>query len=1156
MENRAMELFRVSVSRSATNTSLAASAVAQSSFRVTSASPGSSPLALGLEAEENSAERMPSPGLRGAALLQEAEQQPKQQPRQQLGEPFARTTLTSPALSLRADSPSFVRSLLQSPPRVRPTSELLPTRAAMDVPRSAPMFVHAEEDVPHAAHACLSESTAQPQSSVASPKLGNPTHGDSTTFNVPGSVPSAATVRSEEKAARSTTCHVCPLCGISVVLVGTFVEHQLQWNEHVASWMHQRNLQLRAAAQRKGRGPVESATWALTPPLSSGLLHTTGDISASPVLLQPEDTSPGAISLLRAMAFPTRAEGVKAEAFAPSPEHAGRETVSFITSPPHVHKKLFVAGNSASASENNNSGEEHMEGCHTEDAPAPFWTEGNPRRKALPREMSSGAPPPAEQRSGGAPSNDGSSSRAAAAQEADHVASSEVSESASLREELARRKERQLERTLAAFLMKREGQQLLDCFRRWFNLMFVRTVNGSSLLHGSPPTRGPAANAAAASDSAGIRSGKEVSLLGCNAAEEQREETSARATSSHPGHEPKWDKQTRDKRTTGDGGREGAFMASQFKDFAHVLGSSSSSSVEVEVAKTDVSWHIQRSVRQPHHGGEGDSDGASPSGSLESDTSIQEMLSSLTPRLQERVRTVLRGEPRRSRAFPKTSKALSSMRCSLPVQVPSPTGPSLLVSGGDSRGAPSSPTAQAAQSGLEDVMQGRSESRLGASSLSSTRTGPCQRCGAEGDIKLESYLTQGLHTATEVDEAGMQGIPAAMGVATRNVSPPPAEPAAVPWLRQGDPLGRSSGDTVSAGVRDSPLRSHSRSSLEGHPKSPSKREALASSPSRRRDWPAQGAEETADLAARESCAPQPFLLHQRRSGRRSSRSSSRPQARREEALLRRGRAEETFRGIPGEYYCYYNAAYHRVLDPTAEVYYDARGRRLPFFVVRRSSSATTSPTRWPTATTHPQSPLGPGRLNPYCSVCVGRYCLVLVDEHMQPVAVPPSRQRGAFGNGDEAHGAVCPGRSARSPTPRGARNPLLPRTPRPLPRRTVSRGRQDSPASSQLASRCAPATGNNFAAATVSEHASVRPNPASDAPLSGSGARDETQQESVPEEAKWLRRQERRLRRRVKSLLWRELPQCRGSQQWVEYLTSLKETIKILEALRSGADVH
>ncbi|PWU98985.1 hypothetical protein C4B63_10g469 [Trypanosoma cruzi] len=171
---------------------------------------------------------------------------------------------------------------------------------------------------------------------------------------------------------------------------------------------------------------------------------------------------------------------------------------------------------------------------------------------------------------------------------------------------------------------------------------------------------------------------------------------------------------------------------------------------------------------------------------------------------------------------------------------------------------------------------------------------------------------------------------------------------------------------------------------------------------------------------------------------------------------------------------------------------------------------------------------------------------------MRPITVTPRRQRGASGGNGEAHTCVCPGRSARSSPSRGMREAFTRKKALQSPRRTSSWERKDSSFPSPLPHSFPLAMKSDSTGATTSGHASASPKLVSAAPFGDSKA-PETSQDPVPEENKRLRRLERDLRRRVKSLLWRELPQCRGSQQWVDYLTSLKEVLQMLEALRSAA---
>ncbi|PWU98986.1 hypothetical protein C4B63_10g468 [Trypanosoma cruzi] len=376
----------------------------------------------------------------------------------------------------------------------------------------------------------------------------------------------------------------------------------------------------------------------------------------------------------------------------------------------------------------------------------------------------------------------------------DYAASSEHSGSASPR------RERQLECTLAKFLIQKEGRQLLACFRRWFNFVLVRMMSDSSLLIRTSSKRGPAAAADLVEEAFSTVSAKpkcgEESLLHSSAVTlEKREDAALPAASSHIENDQQREDQRLNKTATGDGEREGPFMASRVKDFAHVVGSSSSSSVEMEMARTDVSWYVHRTVRPLHRGSGGGSGEGLRTSPWESDTSIEEMLSTLTPDLQERVRAVLSGEPERSRAFPKTSEALNTIRYPSLGPNLSPGGPRVLDTDGNHSISSSFPMAHVTRSGSGEVMQGIIDPQKGSSSSLSTHAGPIGRRPTGGDAK-----------------PGNQEVPILMDVEALNFPSPPAELSGMPPLRQEEPLGRLSGETAPVEVRDSPsyLRVRSR----------------------------------------------------------------------------------------------------------------------------------------------------------------------------------------------------------------------------------------------------------------------------------------------------------------------------------------------------------
>ncbi|PWU98987.1 hypothetical protein C4B63_10g467 [Trypanosoma cruzi] len=315
MSHQAKELFRVNVSRgSAADNPSTASVTAHSSFKGGSTSPWPSSLAAGSEAQGNLAEKTLPRTPSGAALLHDSQRQKKdKQNHHHHQQPNVRTAPNSSVLSLRVESPSFVMSRPHTPPRIRPTSELPPTRDATSVLRGMPTALKASDDTLHDFPARPPQAPAQPRGLDALHTIDTSTHETRAASQPAMPVSSTVAVMGEEKTVRSTICRVCSLCGISVVLVGTFVEHQQQWNEHVDSWAHQRNVQLRALARREDFISMESTDVASSPPLSQGMIRTLGEISASPVLLQKEEASAMAISPLRAIFFPHRADGIQAD---------------------------------------------------------------------------------------------------------------------------------------------------------------------------------------------------------------------------------------------------------------------------------------------------------------------------------------------------------------------------------------------------------------------------------------------------------------------------------------------------------------------------------------------------------------------------------------------------------------------------------------------------------------------------------------------------------------------------------------------------------------------------------------------------------------------------------------------------------------------------
>lgn len=229
-----------------------------------------------------------------------------------------------------------------------------------------------------------------------------------------------------------------------------------------------------------------------------------------------------------------------------------------------------------------------------------------------------------------------------------------------------------------------------------------------------------------------------------------------------------------------------------------------------------------------------------------------------------------------------------------------------------------------------------------------------------------------------------------------------------------------------------------------------------------------------------------------------------------------------FHGVPGGFYTYDSGRYYRVPDGQLPLRGEGGG---PLFVVGDRSHRTKCGSGF----------LGPKRLNPYCTVCRRKYNLVLVDIDMRPLRWASPRTAGLeqFGDCRTHHGRVFGGpasaglnaavtyRTRGEGLPRQHRamfvparfrrpkSPLPPSPPPPLP---PSPPLVDSP--------------------TAHTAAKVVPTLEGDAHMHR------------------LHRQERRLRRRVKELLWKELPAHREGGRWADYFHTLSEGLLALEGTR------
>ncbi|KEG14917.1 megakaryocyte stimulating factor [Trypanosoma grayi] len=1168
MDANGRDLFRVNVSRgSGADSSLTASIAAPSTPRGASATPLSTPAGGGAPAHH---------------------QHSQQQQQQRIS---MRTPLGSPPLSLRGDSPSIVLSHPASPPRVRPTDELPPTRDANNVMHSAPTVVKEEESLYHLPTSQSSPSAIRSPVPVALPTFVNSVSSGFSVARAPTTVfTPTAKADKEEIPMRTTTCRVCSLCGTAVLLVGTLVEHQQQWKEHVGSWVHQRNLQLRSAAENCGARAPARAVAMTSPPLSPTVLKALEEITASPVAAGTDNTS--AESVLFPHSAPEVAEMLEAQR--KSHKSLSQNTMRHTASPPdavkNMYKGLFLEGSRHGSSSGDEDEKETPSWARTGEptAQAGRWQEKvmlqeEPHRQrhvSLQRVHTNNMGTASRTRNHQQDSGDGSSSTDSALE--------------SLIQRREQKKERQLERTLTRFMVKKERQQLLVLLRRWYNIMFLRVLHNSS-------SRKEAATVPTVADPSAAKQMDVKESEGCTpssaaAAIEGSDDASVPAVAPQPTPaeaRPNRSKNRKphEKRTTGASEHGAPFMASRVKDFAHLVGSSFSSSVEMEVAKTDVSWFIHRTT--PNHQREDVEDkrsGGAYACSLGSDSSIEEMISSLAQPSQERVRAALQGEPLRSCAFPKTSEALGFLRSSVTTASYWPSG----FVGGSCGSSASYPMAHVMQSVLEETGHEGQERHPSVASTTVKRN-------TTEETSTDACAPQETYTATLTREAEEQPLSRATDVAAEMVQQQQRQQK---QQHSQEPTTIETVTTTTTTIADA--AQHASSYAERSVGRTANDTNSCEDPSQTvRHLDQEGLLKESQLTPADDHSPSPPLEHDAgdcdvvgspdtdgyQGYATNVPSSSSPPHRAAECdgssppppplHTRRGRwtrdtTENAFRGVPGEYYCYYDGAYHHVRDPTSDMYCDAWGQRLPMYIVRRGESPARSPTRrnW-RPTTRPRSPLGPSRLNPYCDVCVARYNLVWVGEDMQPVAPTPARKRRTASETERGSACVCSSTRAQSLSS----SPRRLRRPDPLvfahpPHRGLSdglrKGRRRSAAAAvhqqdevqeqqqqeqhaRGLQRDLPDEGDTQRDGRTADTLSgaTELHNTNGAWSSNDGVRG-VMHDVSPEGEAWLRRQERRVRRRMKLLLWHDLPESRGSHQWVEYLTSLKEATQMLEALRRG----
>ncbi|CAD2213393.1 hypothetical protein ADEAN_000083400 [Angomonas deanei] len=222
----------------------------------------------------------------------------------------------------------------------------------------------------------------------------------------------------------------------------------------------------------------------------------------------------------------------------------------------------------------------------------------------------------------------------------------------------------------------------------------------------------------------------------------------------------------------------------------------------------------------------------------------------------------------------------------------------------------------------------------------------------------------------------------------------------------------------------------------------------------------------------------------------------------------------SFRGVPGECYTLDEDTdrYTHVTDPEEVGSTLRNGRRIPLYIVRGRTD--TSPTRRTPLFTRGRSPLGCSRLNPYCLACRIKYNLIIVDEKMNPVKWPSSKGRAMESFGD------C----------RYHKGFLL--------------GTSLTRESGGISCRYGKPSDNRMMFAPV-DYIDVYENEAPRQTYEVAKEEDPTSDQQ--QRAKMLRQVERKLKRRLKALLWKEMPNMRDS---AEYEHVIEEGLFLLERLK------
>nr|CCC47281.1 conserved hypothetical protein, fragment [Trypanosoma vivax Y486] len=506
---------------------------------------------------------------------------------------------------LNIDLPSFSNSQTSLTPRVRPTSALPPTKAANDVPRSMPTAVKMQESICHqqerqrdsafaqlpAPDESTSQLAAQPENQV--PQAA---HAHTTAVACSSSTPPQANVLDFPQVAAFTGAaaySVCPLCGVTVLLMGGSADQQRQWQGHMNSWVHQRYLQMRNNPS-EGSLSRSNTTFSGSPPITPSVLKALEEVTAAQATSIAEHTAaPPTSSSGVAQPLPAARQEDSANESKPydqrfSKAMGGRGAHGAVVGPSDTVVQLTDSHNGQSSP---NVSAEGAAGSYSS-------------REVSAVEISGAGVEPVDAKKHNIPKRKGRK----------HAGSKLLSDSegdaemeVALLRKARHKKDNELKRILDNYLSDKRRRVMLICLRRWFNSMFVRVIDSSHTPKKASKTAAATAESGSVGTSpappTGVRS-RELDTLPLS---------SPTASGRGSGPSPYTDSTEGEIRSSsgvrrhrkqqsevvtpanwarGTSTRERRFMASCSRDVAHVGRDALSGSFDVEVAKTDVSWYV------------------------------------------------------------------------------------------------------------------------------------------------------------------------------------------------------------------------------------------------------------------------------------------------------------------------------------------------------------------------------------------------------------------------------------------------------------------------------------------------------------------------------------------------------------------------------------